>query len=216
MSQLFDRSSNALARTMMALAVVLAAGGLGLVLSLGHTSWVTRQNLLIKQPIQFSHDHHVGQIGISCGYCHTAYEQSSSAGIPPTATCMNCHSQIWAQAPILEPVRASWRDGKPLEWVRVHDLPEFVYFDHSIHVAKGVGCETCHGRIDEMAGVTQAAPLTMSWCLDCHRDPVQNLRPRAEVTTMGWKPPENLAELQRELAREYDVQSKMSCSTCHR
>lgn len=216
MSQIFPKSSNYLARASLVVAAGMAGVGLWLVITLAGSSYVTRQQVILKQPIPFSHDHHVGQIGIDCRYCHTAVETSSSAGIPPTATCMNCHSQIWAQAPMLEPVRASFRDGKPIEWVRVHDLPGFVYFDHSIHVAKGVGCETCHGRVDRMALMWQESPLTMSWCLDCHRDPAPNLRPRAELTTMGWRPPGDRAALAQALAEKANVQSKMSCSTCHR
>lgn len=216
MSQLFRRSSNAIARATLVGVAVLAGVAGWVVLTLPRSPWVTRQEVILKQPVPFSHDHHVAQVGIDCRYCHTAVERSSSAGIPPTATCMNCHSQIWAQAPMLEPVRASLRDDQPLAWTRVHDLPEFVYFDHSIHVAKGVGCETCHGRVDKMPLMWQASPLTMEWCLSCHRDPVKNLRPREAVTVMGWPEPENLPALQRELAVKYNVKSKMSCSTCHR
>ena len=216
MSQLFRRSSNAIARATLVGVVGLVGVAGWVILTLPRSPWVTRQEVILKQPVPFSHDHHVGQIGIDCRYCHTAVERSSAAGIPPTATCMNCHSQIWAQAPMLEPVRASLRTGKPLEWTRVHDLPEFVYFDHSIHIAKGVGCETCHGRVDKMPLMWQASPLTMEWCLSCHRDPVKNLRPREAVTAMGWEAPENLSELQRELAAKYNVKSKTSCSTCHR
>jgi hypothetical protein len=216
MSQLFPRSSNALARASLAL-VAVAVGFVGwVVFTVARRPYATRQGEIVSQPVPFSHDHHVAQVGIDCRYCHTAVERSSSAGIPPTATCMNCHSQVWAQAPMLEPVRASFRDNRPLRWTRVNDLPEFVYINHSIHVAKGVGCETCHGRVDRMPLMSQHAPLTMAWCLDCHRDPVPNLRPREEVTTMGWQPPAGLAALQRELARRYDVQSKTSCSVCHR
>ena len=141
---------------------------------------------LVEQPIQFSHERHVAGNGIDCRYCHTSVEKAAFAGIPPTKTCMNCHSQIWAQSPYLEPVRASFRNDTSLEWNRVNDLPDFVYFDHSIHVAKGVGCETCHGRVDEMPLVWQAARLQMSWCLDCHRNPVKNVRPKQEVFNLNW------------------------------
>ena len=137
----------------------------------------TNQNAFVEQPIQFSHAHHVGGIGIDCRYCHTAVEESAFANIPPTKTCMNCHSQIWTNAPILEPVRASFRENKPLHWTRVHDLPDFVYFNHSIHVKKGVGCATCHGRVDQMPLMYQEATLKMSWCLDCHRNPAKYVRP---------------------------------------
>lgn len=216
MAQLFPRSANALARGSIVLGAVLAAGaGYGLWL-VAHSGYVTRQGIVVEQPVPFSHDHHVGQIGIDCRYCHTAVERSSSAGIPPTQTCMNCHNQLWTNAALLEPVRASAASGDPLRWNRVHDLPGFVYFDHSIHVAKGVACESCHGRVDRMPLMYQEAPLTMEWCLACHRDPVSNIRPREAVTEMGWQAPADHERRQLELAALYNVQSKTSCSTCHR
>ena len=153
--------------------IVFVLLGLGwVVLTLQRSDFVTSANQFVEQPVQFSHQHHVGGIGIECRYCHTSVEVSPSAGIPPTKTCINCHSQIWNTSPYLEPVRASFRDDKPLNWVRVHDLPDFVYFNHSIHVRKGVGCETCHGRVDRMPLMIQKSSLQMEWCLDCHRDPV--------------------------------------------
>ncbi len=216
MAQIFPRSANALARASIFLGLFfVAAAGLAL-FQLARSGWVTRQGLVLAQPIPFSHDHHVAQIGIDCRYCHTAVENSAAAGIPPTATCMNCHSQIWTNAPMLEPVRASFRDNKPLTWNKVNDLPDFVYFNHSIHVAKGVACVTCHGQVDKMPLMYQAQSLQMEWCLACHRDPVANIRPREEVTNVNWQPPADLAALQRELAVKYNVQSKTSCSTCHR
>ena len=135
------------------------------------SSWVTAQNEFVEQPVQFSHAHHVGGDGLDCRYCHTSVEKSSFAGIPPTKTCMNCHSQLWTNAPILEPVRASFRNDAPLTWIRVNDLPDFVYFNHQIHVRQGVGCATCHGRVDKMPLTYQAQSLLMEWCLDCHRAP---------------------------------------------
>ena len=216
MSQIFPKSANAWSK-----ASIFAV--LGLVVTLGaavgvlqRSDFVTAAHVSREQPVQFSHQHHVGGIGIDCRYCHTSVEVSYSAGIPPTKTCINCHSQIWSTSPYLEPVRSSFRDDKPLQWLRVHDLPDFVYFNHSIHIKKGMGCETCHGRVDKMPLMWQASPLTMEWCLSCHRDPVKNLRPREAMTAMGWVAPENLPELQRELATKYNVKSKMSCSTCHR
>jgi hypothetical protein len=158
-------------------------------------------------------------VGIDCRYCHTAVEVAPSAGIPPTKTCINCHSQIWSTSPYLEPVRASFRDDRPLQWVRVHDLPDFVYFNHSIHVKKGVGCETCHGRVDRMPLMLQARSLQMEWCLDCHRDPAQYVRPRDQITVMGYQPAESQAVLGPRLVREYaiaDVRHMTSCSVCHR
>jgi hypothetical protein len=158
-------------------------------------------------------------MGIDCRYCHTSVEKAAFAGIPPTKTCMNCHSQIWAQSPYLEPVRESFRTDRSLEWTRVNDLPDFVYFDHSIHVNKGVGCETCHGRVDEMPLMYQAATLQMRWCLDCHRNPEKYLRPKEQVFTMGWQPPVDQAVLGARLKREYHIRDEFvltSCSTCHR
>src|SRR5690606_20071337 len=186
MAQLFPRSANALARGSVVVVLCLLAGGGATVFSLARSGYVNRQGLVVEQPVPFSHDHHVGQIGIDCRYCHTGVETTAAAGIPPTATCMNCHNQLWTNAEILEPVRASWRDGTPLRWNRVHDLPEFTYFNHSIHVAKGVACVTCHGQVDRMPLMYQFASLQMQWCLDCHKDPVPNIRPREEVTNVAW------------------------------
>jgi NAD-dependent SIR2 family protein deacetylase len=158
-------------------------------------------------------------MGIDCRYCHTTVEESAFANIPPTKTCMNCHSQIWTNAPILEPVRASYRENRPLEWTRVHDLPDFVYFNHSIHVAKGVGCSTCHGRVDRMALMYQESSLQMSWCLNCHRHPDQYIRPKTEVFNMAYERPANDPGLGERLVKAYkiaDVGQLTSCSTCHR
>ena len=216
MAQVFRRSANAVAKGSLLIGLFLLAGAGWAVYEFARSGYVTRQGLVLEQPVPFSHDHHVGQIGIDCRYCHTAVESTAAAGIPPTATCMNCHNQLWTKAEILEPVRASFRDDVPLRWNRVHDLPEFVYFNHSIHVAKGVACVTCHGQVDKMPLMYQHASLQMEWCISCHRDPVPNLRPRSEVTNMNWQPPADLAAKQLEWAALYNVQSKTSCSTCHR
>jgi hypothetical protein len=183
---------------------------------LARSGYVTRQEIFVEQPLQFSHMHHVNDDGIDCRYCHTSVETSSFAGIPPTKTCMNCHSVLFANASFLEPVRASFRDNTPLHWVRVHDLPDFVYFNHSIHIKKGVGCETCHGRIDQMPLTYQENSLLMEWCINCHKNPAPNLRPRSEITTMGYRPAVDQAVLGPQLAKEYDVNPSTSCSTCHR
>ena len=219
MSQIFPRSANAIAR--MSLVGALAFGALvaWIVFTLMRSSWVTKQNEIVEQPIQFSHAHHVGGEGIDCRYCHTSVEKSAFAGIPPTKTCMNCHSLLFTTAPILEPVRASFRDDKPLSWIRVNDLPDFVYFNHQIHVKQGVGCATCHGRVDKMPVLYQATSLQMEWCLGCHRAPEQYLRPRSEVTNMAYEAPANQLELGLRLKAEYKVASKehmTSCSVCHR
>ena len=216
MAQIFPRSANAFAKASIFAALFLA-GAAGFALwRVANSGYVTRQGIVLEQPVPFSHDHHVAQIGIDCRYCHTSVETEASAGIPPTQTCMNCHNQLWTNAEILEPIRASFRDNVPIEWNRVNDLPDFVYFNHSIHVAKGVACTTCHGPVDKMPLMYQGEPLTMKWCLDCHRDPVKNLRPREEVTNVFWQPPADLVAQQAVWAEAHSVQSKTSCSTCHR
>ena len=219
MSQIFHRNSNIYSRLSI-LAVLVFAGFLGWVVwTLYWSGYNTNQSVFVSQPIQFSHAHHVGGMGIDCRYCHTTVEESAFANIPPTKTCMNCHSQIWNTAPILEPVRASFRENRPLQWTRVHDLPDFVYFNHSIHVNKGVGCATCHGAVDKMPLVYQEANLTMSWCLDCHRNPAKYVRPRDQVFNMAWQRPADDPELGERLVQEYKIGSVpqlTSCSTCHR
>jgi hypothetical protein len=189
MAQVFDRSSNALARAGLILTGLIVVA-LGVALNqLQRSPWVTRQGQRADQPVPFSHRHHVEGLGLQCQYCHTSVEKSSYAGIPPTKTCMNCHSQIWTNAAMLEPVRESWATGESIKWVRVHDLPDYVYFNHEIHVNKGIGCASCHGRVDEMPLMYAENTLQMEWCLNCHRDPVKNLRPTSEIYNMGWQGP---------------------------
>ena len=217
MAQLFPRSANQIART--SLALVAGAAVLVAVLLTGvvpRSSFVTRQSQAREQPVPFYHKHHVGGMGIDCRYCHTSVDKAAFAGIPPTKTCMNCHSQIFKDSPTLEPVRASLREDRSIPWVRVHDLPDFVYFNHSAHVNKGVGCTTCHGPIDQMSYVWQEKSLLMEWCLDCHRAPERYLRPKGEVYSTSYRPPANQLALGRRLKAEYDVQTQVSCSTCHR
>ncbi|HET6513516.1 MAG TPA: cytochrome c3 family protein [Candidatus Kapabacteria bacterium] len=219
MAQIFHRSTNYLAKASLFGALLLVGFILYLVLEVNRSDYVTGAFTAKEQPVQFSHKHHVGDAGVDCRYCHTAVEKSSSAGIPPSKTCMNCHSQLWAESPYLEPVRASFKDNKPLRWTRVHDLPDFVYFNHSIHVNKGVGCESCHGRVDRMPLMMQVASLNMEWCLDCHRNPEKNLRPQSEIYTMGYQPTGDPVEQGKQLAKLYNIQSTellTSCSTCHR
>jgi len=219
MSQIFHRHTNIYSRvSIIALLVFGGALGAGLA-ALNWSSYNTNQDNFIDQPIQFSHKHHVGGEGFDCRYCHTSVEESAFANIPPTKTCMNCHSQIWATAPILEPVRASFRNNTPLKWTRVHDLPDFVYFNHSIHVKKGVGCATCHGRVDEMPLIYQKSTLMMQWCIDCHRNTAPNLRPRSEVFNMAWTRPSDDPGLGERLVKEYNIApvgQLTNCSTCHR
>ena len=189
MPQIFDRSSNALARMCLVLTGLIVIA-LGFTLDqLQRSPWVTRQGQRADQPVPFSHKHHVQGLGLQCQYCHTTVEKSSYAGIPPTRTCMNCHAQIWTNAQLLEPVRNSWYTGQSIVWTKVHDLPDFVYFNHEIHVNKGIGCETCHGRVDEMPLMFEQNTLQMEWCLDCHRNPSKNLRPTSEIYNMAWEEP---------------------------
>ena len=216
MPQIFHRSANTLSKVSLVGLLSVVAGLILLAMVLGRSSYVTRANEYIEQPIQFSHLHHVTDDGIDCRYCHTSVETSPFAGIPPTKTCMNCHSQLFNTEPILEPVRASFREDKPLHWIRVHDLPDFVYFNHSIHVKKGMGCEVCHGRIDQMPLTLQARSLQMEWCIECHRNPENFVRPRNEITTMGYRPPVPQSVIGPQLVKEYGIQSLTSCSTCHR
>jgi cytochrome c7-like protein len=216
MSQIFHRSTNIWSKVSI-LGGLVFAGFLGwVVVTIAWSGYVTGQGVTVDQPVQFSHAHHVGSMGIDCRYCHTTVETSTSAGIPPTKTCMNCHSEIFANSPYLEPVRASFASGKPLQWTRVNDLPDFVYFDHSIHVNKGVGCTTCHGPVDRMPLMWQAQSLQMEWCLDCHRNPEQYVRPRDAVFRTDYQPPANQRQLGARLVAEYQIQKLTSCSTCHR
>jgi Cytochrome c7 and related cytochrome c len=189
MAQVFDRSSNALARASLVLTGLIVVA-LGVALNqLQRSPWVTKQGQRADQPVPFSHRHHVEGLGIQCQYCHTSVEKSMYAGIPPTKTCMNCHAQIWTNAAMLEPVRQSWATGESIKWTRVHDLPDYVYFNHEIHVNKGIGCASCHGRVDEMPLMYQENTLQMEWCLNCHRDPGKNLRPTSEIYNMAWAGP---------------------------
>ena len=169
-----------------------------------------------RQPVEFSHELHAGQLGIDCRYCHTSVEEAATASVPPTQTCMNCHQKVRAESPKLIPVRESFATGMPITWVRIHDLPDYVYFNHSAHVARGVGCVSCHGRVDKMAEVHQDQPLTMGWCLDCHRNPEPHLRPVEFVTDLDWVPTEDPLALGKRLREQHDINPSTDCYTCHR
>ncbi len=216
MAQIFHRSTNTLSRLSLYGGAFILAGLTYVLYALGKSPYFTEVNVQQPQPVPFSHKHHAGELGIDCRYCHTSVEESSFAGIPPTATCMNCHSQIWVTSPMLEPVRASYREDQSLEWTRVNALPDFVYFDHSIHVNKGIGCTTCHGPIGDMALTWREATLQMAWCLDCHRNPEKYVRLRADVFRAEYEPPPNQAELGQRLVHEYQIQKLTDCATCHR
>ena len=169
-----------------------------------------------EQPVPYSHALHAGELGIDCRYCHNTVEQTAHAAIPPTQTCMNCHTNIYPQSPKLVPVRESFATGMPVGWIRVHDLPDYVYFNHSAHVTRGVGCVECHDRVDKMEVVYQAEPLSMGWCLDCHRDPEPRLRPVEEITNMAWAPAEDRRTVGARLREQYNINPSEDCSTCHR
>lgn len=216
MAQIFHRSTNTLSRLSIYGAVFVLAGLAWLAAAINRSPYVTQVDVHREQPVPFSHEHHVRGLGLDCRHCHTTVEETAFAGIPPTKTCMTCHSQIWAESPMLEPVRASLRTDRSLQWTRVHDLPDFVKFNHSIHVAKGVGCSTCHGQVDQMPLTWQTATLQMEWCLECHRAPERYVRPRDQVFNMDWRPPADPREQGRRLVRQYEIQNQTDCSVCHR
>jgi len=219
MARVFPPFTNTLARYSLLALLLGGAGGLWGCLAFARSSYGTGAGIACVQPVPFSHEHHVGRLQIDCRYCHGSVERSAYAGMPTTRTCMNCHQQIWVGSETLEPVRASYRSGESLAWKRIHNLPGFVYFEHSIHVRKGVGCTSCHGKIDEMPFTYQSPSLLMQWCLDCHRKPEEHLRPRAEVFNVRWRKPADQLERGRELAKEYrvrDARHLTSCSVCHR
>ncbi len=222
MPQIFSPAANTWLKASIVGGALLLATTLGVILYLGSTSYVTRQHQVRPQPVPFSHRHHVNQLGIDCRYCHTSVETSAFAGLPPTKTCMSCHSQVWTDAPMLEPVRTSYATGESLEWTRVHDLPDYVYFDHSIHINKGIGCESCHGAVNEMALMWQEESLQMMWCLECHRNTDAFIRERADVYKFESQPdysaPTDQMALGAQLTRGYRVNKEQleDCSICHR
>ncbi len=216
MAQIFHRSTNTIARVSIYGAALIAGSLVYFLYMFAGSPYVTDVNVAKVQPVPFSHKHHAGELGIDCRYCHTSVEISSDAGIPPTQTCMTCHSQIWTGSPMLEPVRASYRDDQSIPWVRVNQVPDYVYFNHSIHINKGIGCTTCHGPVGDMPLTWQANTLQMGWCLDCHRAPEKFVRPRDQVFSVTYRPPTNQAELGPKLVKEYKIQSLTNCTTCHR
>jgi len=216
MAQIFHPSFNTLSKVSIFGAVFFLGAAVFAWDSMLRSSYNTQVDVAREQPVPFSHKHHVQGLGLDCRFCHTSVEESAFAGIPPTKTCMGCHSLVWKDAPILEPVRESYRTDRSIEWTRVHDLPDFVYFDHSIHVAKGIGCTTCHGQVNEMPLMWRTETLNMDWCLACHRDPAANVRPRARVFDVDWDPASLTAEERTRLAAQYHLSSMLNCSTCHR
>jgi hypothetical protein len=219
MAQIFHRSFNTISRVSIFGAVFILAGVAWAYGQYIRSDYATGKSHAVDQPIPFSHKHHVTGLGIDCRYCHTSVENAAYAGIPPTHTCMNCHQQIWVNSPLLEPARDSYDSGKPIEWVRVHNLADFVYFDHSIHVKKGFGCATCHGPVQEMNLTYQFTTLHMEWCLDCHRNPEKYVRPRDEVFNMHWQPhqlQEKYGLTPQDLLDQYKIKKRLDCSVCHR
>lgn len=217
MAQIFHPSTNTLSRLSLFGAVFLLAACAVIGAGIVRSSYVTEVGVAREQPVPFSHKRHVSGLGIDCRYCHTTVEESAFAGIPPTHTCMTCHSQIWVDSPMLAPVRDSYQTNRSLAWTRVNDIADFAYFDHSIHVKKGIGCVTCHGQVDEMPLMWRAHSLYMEWCLECHRHPERYVRPREEVFNMHWQPPAGAQlALGQQLVKAYDIQRLTACSTCHR
>ena len=220
MAQIFPQSANTLSKVSIIIALVVIAGLGGAAFELGaDSSYATNQGISRTQPIPFSHTHHVGSMGIDCRYCHSTVESSANAGFPATHVCMTCHSQLWTNAAMLAPVRKSLAENRSLDWHRVARVPDYVYFRHDIHIAKGVACVECHGRIDRMPLTYRAKAFEMKFCLDCHRDPAPHLRPREAVFDFDWKPPADHAVLGRRLMAEYHIKSPAeltSCGTCHR
>jgi len=216
MSALFPRSSNTVLRVVVVVLLGTPLLAVGALYVYAYSPLYTSQYSQVEQVIQFDHRHHVSDDGIDCRYCHRSVETSPFAGIPSTSVCLSCHEQIWNRSPLLEELRARYFTDRAIPWARVHRLPDFVYFNHSIHVNKGIGCATCHGRVDEMALVEQVAPLTMGWCLDCHRDPATHLRPVQEITNMTWEPRGDRDQVARELMRQNEVRTRTNCTTCHR
>jgi hypothetical protein len=232
MGQIFHRSTNTISRVTILVAFFAVGVLLWFLIQMQRSSYYSHQDIVRAQPVPFSHQHHVGGLGIDCRYCHTSVEVSSFAGIPPTKTCMNCHAQIWTNASLLEPVRQSYRTGQSLVWSRVSQLPGYVYFDHSIHINKGVGCTECHGPVDRMPLMYPYASLQMEFCLSCHREPEKSLRPREQVFNMRYEQPSSQnpvsydnrsfadqIDLGKYLKSKYhlrSVQDITSCWTCHR
>jgi hypothetical protein len=219
MTQIFSPSADAWLRFFLVGSLAVVGGGLVMAVAFARSDWWTGTNIHPPaQPVPFSHEHHVGGLGIDCRYCHTSVADGPHAGLPPTHTCMTCHSQIWTNAAMLAPVRQSLADDKSLTWHRVARLPDYVYFRHDVHIAKGVGCVTCHGRVDRMALTYQAKPFSMQFCVDCHRDPAPHLRPETVITDMDWKPVGDARALGEKLIKQNGIRVGQLdyCTVCHR
>lgn len=217
-AQIFSRIASVNINLILAAILVLPLIAIAVGWAAYNSPWRTHQGMPLAQPVPFSHQHHVAGLGIDCRYCHESVEESSFAGMPPVHTCMTCHSQIWRDAPLLEPVRRSYLTGIPLQWTRVYDVPQYVFFNHSAHVRNGIGCSTCHGRVDRMPITYRAVTLNMRWCVDCHREPARHLRPPDQILNMAWvEPPDQMAR-GRALVAHYKIETRhlTDCVTCHR
>jgi hypothetical protein len=215
MAQIFHRNTNIISKIIILVVLLVSVLTVWLLPEFNRSPYITQTGIPREQPIPFSHKQHVSELGIDCRYCHTDAEKTSFAGMPSTHTCMTCHSQILVNSPVLEPVRTSYKTGYSLEWLRVHDLPDFVYFNHSIHLHKGIGCVTCHGRVDQMPVIWKENSLDMEWCLDCHIQPELFMQPRESVFNSAWKTPKNQLKLGQKLVNEYNVNPSLDCNTCH-
>ncbi|HKS84681.1 MAG TPA: cytochrome c3 family protein [Pseudolabrys sp.] len=218
MPQLFRPVADTIARAVLIALLVTPFLAAGAGYAVMRSQYLTHQSITVQQPVPFSHAHHAGELGIDCRYCHASVETSAFAGMPPTTTCMTCHSQLFTNVEMLAPVRESLAAGKPIHWNRVYRLPDYVYFDHSVHVTNGIGCSTCHGAVQTMPLMRQTAPLTMSWCLDCHRNPAPNLRPQDQIFNMTWQPPKDQDVQGKRLQLAYHIETEhlTDCSRCHR
>jgi hypothetical protein len=218
-AQIFPRNANAIVWVSIIGLVLLIGSIVAALVGLYLSPWNTDVGNAKAQPVPFSHKHHVDQLKIDCRYCHATVERAAHAGYPSTDTCMSCHSQVWTNSPLLQPVRDSYRTGEPILWNRIYDVPDFVYFNHSIHVAKGIGCSSCHGRIDQQQLVAKAQPMWMGWCLGCHRNPQDNVRPKDEVFNMAYNPASLPLEARQQLVSDYQIPTDgrlTNCWVCHR
>jgi hypothetical protein len=218
LAQIFKPGADSIARCVLVSIALAPFVFIAACYALARSPYVTDQNEFVTQPVPFSHQHHVGGLGLDCRYCHTGAETSTVAAVPPTQTCMSCHSQLWTNAAMLRPVRDSYATGAPIHWRQVNRLPDYVYFDHSVHITKGVGCSTCHGDVDHMPLMRQAAPLTMQWCLDCHRNPAPALREMNEIYAMDWRAPADQKQRGERLMEKYRIHASTltDCTVCHR
>lgn len=210
MAQIFHPSANTLARVSILGGAFAALGAVGVTYLIISSPYQTDVDVVKDQPIPFSHEHHVNGLGIDCRYCHGSVEESYFAGMPPTYTCMSCHSQIWTDAPMLAPVRESLALDRPIEWNRIHDVPDYAYFNHSIHVKKGVGCYSCHGQVDQMPLAWKEESMNMGWCLECHRNPEKHLRPREEIYNLNWSVAADQEAVRDFVQREADAETYQS------